>query len=195
MSLKGKKILIDPGHGGSDSGAVGKVDGNKIYEKDLALMFAESAASYIENYTGATVIMTRDTDKFVGINDRWRKGYNEGVDAVISIHWNAKDKETKGTETFYAKTRPQDKSFAQTIQNKVVEYLNTDNIGVKDDTKTHVGSLGVLRYPSSKSYPRALVEVEFIDNESAMEELNRPLYETSLDFATAIKYALEEYFK
>ncbi|SHI61003.1 N-acetylmuramoyl-L-alanine amidase family protein [Lutispora thermophila] len=194
MSLRNKKILIDPGHGGKDGGAEGILDGEKVYEKDLALMFAESVASYIENYTEATVIMTRDSDVDMGINERWKIGFDNNVDAVISIHWNSHNKKSSGTETIYAKTRSQDKHFAEVIQNKVVEYLGTNNRGVKDDTKTKVGSLGILRYPSNKNYPRALVEVEFIDNESAMEALNRPIYETSLDFATAIKEALEEYF-
>jgi len=69
MSLQGKKILIDPKHGGYDSGAKGTLNGETIYEKDLALQFAQSAASYLEN-DGAKVIMTRTTDKYVGINDR-----------------------------------------------------------------------------------------------------------------------------
>ncbi|SCX75642.1 N-acetylmuramoyl-L-alanine amidase family protein [Alkaliphilus peptidifermentans] len=193
MSLQGKKILIDPGHGGWDSGAVGTLKGNQILEKDLALMFALSTQSYLEN-AGATVIMTRDSDEYIGINDRWEMGRDNSVNAVVSIHWNSGSGSAKGTETYYAQNRPQDMAFAQTIQNKVIEWMGTENRGVKDDTKSALGFLGVLRYPSSTSYPRALVEVEFISNETAMNRLDYPLYEASLDFAAGILKGLEEYF-
>lgn len=194
MGLKGKKILIDAGHGGTDSGASGTVNKRTVYEKDLALMFAQSAKSYIEN-AGATVVMTRTSDTTVGINDRWKKGEDNNVDAVISIHFNSGGSTANGTETYYAQTRSSDKSFAEKIQKQVVEYLGTKNLGVKDDTKAAVGSLGILRYPSNKSYPRALVEVEYISNSSAMKELDdRPMYEASLDFAAGIVKGLEDHF-
>lgn len=193
MSLQGKKILIDPGHGGYDSGAKGTLNGETIYEKDLALQFAQSAASYLEN-DGAKVIMTRTTDKYVGINDRWKMGQANHVDAVISIHWNGGSTTASGTETYYAQTRPQDKPFAQTIQANVVDRMGTNDRGVLDDTKSAVGSLGILRYPSGEAYPRALVEIEFITNPTAMEELDYPLYEASLDFAAGILFAMREWF-
>ncbi|SMF77928.1 N-acetylmuramoyl-L-alanine amidase [Paenibacillus uliginis N3/975] len=194
MSLSGKKILIDAGHGGSDSGASGTVNGQTKYEKDLALLFAQSAKSYIEG-AGATVIMTRNSDTAVGINDRWKKGQDNAVDAVISIHFNSGSTSAKGTETFYAQTRSGDKAFAEKLQKRVVEYLGTKNIGVKDDTKAAVGSLGVLRYPTNKNYPRALVEVEYISNSAAMKVLDdQPMYEASLDFAAGILKGLEDHF-
>ncbi|AZK45961.1 N-acetylmuramoyl-L-alanine amidase family protein [Paenibacillus lentus] len=195
MALKGKKILIDPGHGGSDPGASGKLNNKTVNEKDLALTFAESAKSYLEN-AGVTVIMTRTTDKKVEINDRWKKGQDEKVDAVISIHWNGGSTTANGTETYYAQTRSGDKSFAQGLQKGVVGALGTKDRGVLDDTKTAVGSLGVLRYPSgsSYSYPRALIEVEYITNSTALANLDYPMYEASLDFAAGVLKGLQGYF-
>nr|WP_289137790.1 N-acetylmuramoyl-L-alanine amidase [uncultured Brevibacillus sp.] len=49
MSIDGLKFLIDPGHGGSQSGATGTLNGKTIYEKDLNLMFAESVATSLED--------------------------------------------------------------------------------------------------------------------------------------------------
>lgn len=195
MALKGKKILIDPGHGGSDNGASGKLNNKTVYEKDLALTFAQSVASYLEN-AGVTVIMTRNSDKKVEINDRWKKGQDENVDAVISIHWNGGSTTASGTETYYAQTRSGDKPFAQALQNGVVSYLGTKDRGVLDDTKAAVGSLGILRYPSGSSYkyPRALIEVEYITNPTALANLEYPIYEASLDFAAGVLKGLKEYF-
>lgn len=193
MGLNGKKILIDPGHGGTDSGATGTLNGKTIYEKNLTLTFAQSAKSYLEN-AGATVVMTRDDDSTVDINTRWQLGRDENVDAVISIHFNGGSTTARGTETIYAQTRSGDKPFAQALQNAVVAAMGTNDRGVIDDTKTAVGSLGILRYPSNKSYPRALIEVEFITNPDAMEDLDYPLYEASLDFAAGILNGCENYF-
>ncbi|MGZ9583181.1 N-acetylmuramoyl-L-alanine amidase [Paenibacillus marinisediminis] len=80
-------MLVDAGHGGTDSGTSGKVDGITKYDKNWALMFAQSAKSYIEN-DGATVVMTRSSDTFVN------------VDAVISIHFKAGSSTSNGTETY-----------------------------------------------------------------------------------------------
>ncbi|MFB8372284.1 N-acetylmuramoyl-L-alanine amidase family protein [Paenibacillus taichungensis] len=193
MALKGKKILIDPGHGGTDNGASGKLNGSTVYEKNLAFTFANSVKSYLTN-AGVDVVMTRTSDTTVGINDRWQKGQNEKVDAVISIHWNGGSTTANGTETYYAQTRSGDKSFAQTLQTAVVAALGTKDRGVLDDTKAAVGSLGVLRYPSGTTYPRALIEVEYITNSTALANLDYPMYEASLDFAAGVLNGLKNYF-
>src|SRR5690554_5573923 len=91
-SIRGKTIAVDAGHGGSDPGASGSIsypDGSKttIYEKSLTLMFAQYLKEELEFY-GADVVMTRNSDTYVGINDRWRSATNANVDAFISIHFD-----------------------------------------------------------------------------------------------------------
>lgn len=193
MGLQGKKILVDAGHGGSSVGAVGTLNGQTIYEKSLTLMYANSLRGYLE-YDGATVVMTRTTDTYVDTDARWQLGSNENVDAVISIHFNGGSTTARGTETFYALTRPQDLTFTQTVHNGIFQYMGTQNRGVKDDTKTAVGSLAILRYPTSLSYPRCLIEVEFITNPAAMAALDYPLYESSLYFAAGVLTGLRNFF-
>lgn len=105
--LKGKKILVDPGHGGSDPGAVGtlkgeQIKGEQILEKDLTSMFAKSVKSYLE-LDGATVIMTRTTDTNVTINERWQMGRDNNVDAVISVHFNSGPPNAEGVETIISR--------------------------------------------------------------------------------------------
>ncbi|TKI58350.1 N-acetylmuramoyl-L-alanine amidase [Brevibacillus antibioticus] len=71
MSLDGLKFLVDPGHGGSDVGAIGTLNGEDVYEKDLALLFAQAVAETLEDF-GATVYLTRHDDSKVSIDDRWK---------------------------------------------------------------------------------------------------------------------------
>ncbi|WP_064200089.1 N-acetylmuramoyl-L-alanine amidase family protein [Brevibacillus brevis] len=194
MSLDGLKFLVDPGHGGSDVGAIGTLNGEDVYEKDLALLFAEAVAETLEDF-GATVYLTRDDDSKVSIDDRWKLGQQKDVDGVISVHFNSAGSTAKGTETIYAGNRSQDKGFAQTIQREVVNSLGTRDRGVLKDSDTPRGSLGVLRYPSGGNYPRALIEVEFITNESALEDLGPTLDEAAGDFARGVRRAMLDYFQ
>ncbi|MFS0556803.1 N-acetylmuramoyl-L-alanine amidase family protein [Brevibacillus sp. 179-C9.3 HS] len=194
MSLDGLKFLVDPGHGGSDNGSSGTLNGEKIFEDDLCLMFAQAVANTLEDF-GATVYMTRVDDTKVSINDRSDMGEQKKVDGVISVHFNSAGASAKGTETIYAATRPQDKGFAETIQRKVVDALGTRDRGVIKDTDTPRKSLGILRNPRNADYPRALIEVEFISNETALENLGPTLDEAAEDFARGVRRAMLEYFQ
>lgn len=80
--------MVDPGHGGSDVGAIGTLNGEDVYEKDLALLFGQAVAETLEDF-GATVYLTRDDDSKVSIDDRWKLGQQKDVDGVISVHFNS----------------------------------------------------------------------------------------------------------
>lgn len=83
-----KIVVIDPGHGGKDPGAV-SADG-KTYEKNITLDIAKRLSSKITNGTkDVKVLMTRESDKFVSLNDRALIANNAGADLFISIHINA----------------------------------------------------------------------------------------------------------
>ena len=93
-----KKIVLDPGHGGHDSGAVGE----KYKEKDLVLNMALILGKMINmKYPDVEVIYTRTTDVFIPLHERTALANKQKADLFISIHCNAiSNPNTKGTETF-----------------------------------------------------------------------------------------------
>jgi N-acetylmuramoyl-L-alanine amidase len=81
-----RKVVIDPGHGGKDPGAVGSFS----YEKDLTLKLSLKLGGYIkENFPDIEIIYTRDTDKFVELYKRAQMANKQNADLFISIHINA----------------------------------------------------------------------------------------------------------
>lgn len=91
-------IVIDPGHGGKDPGAVGK----EFYEKDLALNIAKALADSIRAFDSTIqVVLTRRTDTFIELYQRATIAQAAKGDFFISIHCNAlKYKDRKGVETY-----------------------------------------------------------------------------------------------
>ena len=98
MDYKIRTVVIDAGHGGHDSGAVG---GNYV-EKDIALSVALKLGSYIKQYLpDVKVIYTRTNDRFVELNERAAIANRNNADVFISIHVNAVSRESiYGTETY-----------------------------------------------------------------------------------------------
>ena len=94
-----RKIVIDPGHGGKDPGAIG-VGG--ITEKDLVLSVAKKLAVKLKNEMGVQVVLTRKDDRFVALEDRTYLANAEDADLFISLHMNASpNAEARGVETYY----------------------------------------------------------------------------------------------
>jgi N-acetylmuramoyl-L-alanine amidase len=93
-----KKIVIDPGHGGKDPGALGK----KSMEKDIALSVALKLGEYInKNLPDVEVVFTRKDDVFIGLSERSKIANESGADLFISIHCNSiADKSPYGAETY-----------------------------------------------------------------------------------------------
>jgi len=80
-------VVIDPGHGGKDPGAVGV---KKTYEKNVALSVCLKLGNLIKtNFPNVKVIYTRNTDEFIGLAARAKKANSAGADLFISIHANA----------------------------------------------------------------------------------------------------------
>lgn len=94
-----KKVVVDAGHGGKDPGAIG-VSGLK--EKDVVLDIARRVRKDLEA-AGVEVLMTRDTEDFVTLNDRTMMASRPDVDLFVSIHANAnKTRGANGIEVYYA---------------------------------------------------------------------------------------------
>ena len=92
-------VVIDPGHGGKDPGAVGK---RGVKEKDVSLGIALYVKNILEGQKKARVVLTRDRDQFVPLERRAWIANSKDADLFVSIHANAhKDRSVNGIETYY----------------------------------------------------------------------------------------------
>ncbi|TMA33796.1 MAG: N-acetylmuramoyl-L-alanine amidase [Deltaproteobacteria bacterium] len=97
LGLKVRRVVVDAGHGGRDTGAIGP---HRVREKDMALAIARKVASRLRSL-GFMVVMTRNEDKFVSLDDRTRIANEAKADLFISIHCNAaKRRKLEGVETW-----------------------------------------------------------------------------------------------
>ncbi|RJO69598.1 MAG: hypothetical protein C4523_06180 [Myxococcales bacterium] len=94
-----RTVVIDPGHGGEDSGAIGK---GKTREKDVVLAVAKKLKLILEKEQGLHVILTRSSDKTMGLFDRTKVANDAQADLFLSIHANANRRSKfSGAETWY----------------------------------------------------------------------------------------------
>lgn len=160
--LKGRTIVIDPGHGGSDTGAIG-VGG--LREKDITLEVSRKVRDILEN-SGVTVVMTREDDRDVygptatdaqELQARVNYGSSTpNVDVFLSIHCNAyTSASSNGTETYYYPKTWLDGLLAQNLQEGMILH------GDRRDRGVHEARFYVCRH---SVMPAALVELAFITN-------------------------------
>ena len=98
LGLGVRKIIIDPGHGGKDPGAMAF----GLKEKDIVLKVAKKLKKVLRKKYGYQVSLTRKTDIFIPLEERTALANTSGADLFVSIHVNAHpDKTTQGIETFY----------------------------------------------------------------------------------------------
>lgn len=124
-----KTIVIDAGHGGKDSGAIGK---SGYYEKKLVLAVALKVGKYIEeNIPNVKVIYTRDSDEFIELHERANIANKNNADLFISIHANsAGSSSAHGTETFVLGLhKTEDNLDVAKRENSVIKY--------EEDTDKH----------------------------------------------------------
>ena len=101
-----RTICLDPGHGGSDLGAVGR---SNLLEKDITLKVAKKLKGIIESKLGLHVVMTRETDEEVSLNSRVAKANNQKAQMFVSIHVNSSyRKAATGPETYYVSLKATD---------------------------------------------------------------------------------------
>ncbi len=154
-------VVLDAGHGGSDSGAVGYMGGNAVLEKTLTLQITNRVKTILEN-AGYTVSMTRTGDTLPSLVERPTQANEENAAVFVSIHINsAEATEANGTEVFYAESNNGDvygttsEKLAKNILNRMLYYMNSTNRGVK--TAEHAVT-------KRCNMPAALAEVGFISN-------------------------------
>lgn len=99
LGLKIGKIVIDPGHGGHDTGTIGP---NGLQEKDLVLEVGRRLGKLLETRLGAEVVYTRKNDTFIPLETRTAVANQQRADLFISIHANSsRDSDARGVETYY----------------------------------------------------------------------------------------------
>ncbi len=112
LGLKIKTIAIDAGHGGHDPGAMGK---GGLREKTVTLDIAKRLAALVRERLGCTVVMTRDTDVFIPLEQRPFIAKSRGADLFVSIHVNANRKrKARGIETYIQSLRASDRDAMAT---------------------------------------------------------------------------------
>ena len=97
--MKIGKIVIDPGHGGHDTGTIGP-DG--LLEKDLVVDVGRRLGKLLESRLGAEVVYTRKDDTFIPLETRTAIANQDQADLFVSIHANSsRDPNARGVETYY----------------------------------------------------------------------------------------------
>ncbi|MFS8629162.1 MAG: N-acetylmuramoyl-L-alanine amidase family protein [Limnochordales bacterium] len=166
--LAGRTIVVDPGHGGRDPGAIGY---SGTYEKDVTLAIGLLVAGMLEK-AGATVVMTRHEDATVELSARTALANAVGADAFVSIHADAVGfgRIASGTSTFFY---PENGDAARSVNRRYAEAIHTEVLGQLglNDRGVHQRALYVVR---NTVMPAALVEVGFIDNPSEEKLLLDP---------------------
>ncbi|KIL78639.1 N-acetylmuramoyl-L-alanine amidase [Bacillus badius] len=175
-------VVLDPGHGGRDSGATGF----GIYEKNVVLDTGLKVNNLFKQ-TPFQVKMTRSTDKFVELRDRVSYAKSVGANTFISIHANAGG--GTGSETYYysAYKNPNvadSKLLATKIQNRLVAAWNLADRGVKN------GNFHVIR---ENTMPAVLVELGFIDRKADNDKLRSDYWRNAA--AKAIYLGTLDYYK
>ena len=179
---KGLLIILDPGHGGLDPGALGP-SGSK--EKDVVLDISLRLRDLLVA-VGCEVHMTRDEDRYVEFPERVRLAKEGKGDIFLSIHANAfRFQEACGTETFYHPDKQSSRLLAEALQASLMEELGRTDRGVKTRR-----DLYVLR---ESSIPTALVEVAFINHPDEERLLLNPEFRQRC--ARALFQGLSRYFQ
>jgi N-acetylmuramoyl-L-alanine amidase len=99
LGLGARRIVLDAGHGGHDPGTIGRAG---LQEKDLVLEVAQRLAPLIRSELKAEVVMTRDSDVFIPLEERTAIANSKGADLFLSIHANSsRNSRARGIETYF----------------------------------------------------------------------------------------------
>jgi N-acetylmuramoyl-L-alanine amidase len=179
--LLGKVIVLDPGHGGHDPGAIG----NGLEEKEVVLNVGLRVEKKLQS-SGAIVVMTRKNDTFLTLDERAQIGNNSNASTFVSIHTNSfSTSSPNGSETYWSSNYygANSKELATEIQKELVKKLGTTDRGVKE------AGFYVIKYTK---IPSVLVELGFISNKSDAVKLASSTYRDKA--ADAIVQGLINYY-
>lgn len=177
-SLAGYNIVIDPGHGGKDPGAIGL---NNVQEKDIVSSTANYVVQHLEE-AGANVITTRSGDYFVPLEERARISNSYNTDAFISLHYDSVSLiPATGVTTYYHSSK--DLNLGKSVQSALSSAVSLPSRG------TEPANYKVLVETDA---PSILLELGFITNPNDLTIAQTSEYQS--DVARGITNGLINYF-
>jgi N-acetylmuramoyl-L-alanine amidase len=206
LGLGVKTIVIDPGHGGKDPGAMAY----GMKEKDIVLAIARQLRPVLEKELGARVILTRENDEFVSLEERTAIANTQGADLFVSLHINAHpSSKVRGLETYYLNlttnaeamrvaamenaTSTHQMSDLQDILSDIMKNSKIEESSrlalqvhnsILDEAQAKgyadIKNLGVKQAPFyvliGAQMPAILIEVAFITNKADVKNIKDPLF-------------------
>ncbi|MBA4393444.1 MAG: N-acetylmuramoyl-L-alanine amidase [Desulfobacca sp.] len=206
LGLGVKRIIIDAGHGGKDTGAIGK---KNFYEKKLTLKIAKKLAQKIQQDLKLETLLTRGVDCFIPLEERTAIANTKHADLFISIHINASpNPQAEGIETYFLNLATDEESIRVAARenatstkrisdmqkilkdlmlntkidesSRLAAYVQQSIVRALNEKYSPVKNLGVKQAPFyvliGARMPAILVEVSFISNDRERERLNQEDY-------------------
>ncbi len=213
LGLKIGRIVIDPGHGGHDTGTLGPTG---LEEKEVVLDVGLKLKKLLEQRTGCEVIMTRSDDTFIPLEERTAIANEKSADLFVSIHANASaDKSARGIETYYlnftsnpdalevaARENATSQEAVHQLQDLIKKIAMTEKIEesqdfarqVQREVYTHVTKVsGAQRDRGTKkapfvvligaNMPSVLAEISFLSNPRDERLLKKSDYREKIAYA------------
>lgn len=221
LGLGVNRIVLDPGHGGKDPGAMA----NGLKEKDIVLHLAKVLKPLLEEEIGCEVILTRDKDTFISLEERTAIANTENADLFISLHINAHPStKVRGIETYYLNLSTNAEAMrvaamenatsthqisdledilADILKNtkinessRLAQKVHTAIIaGLPEKEFGEVHNLGVKQAPFyvliGAQMPAILIEIAFISNKDDADNLKSQQYISAL--AQEISTGIQSY--
>ncbi len=161
-------VVVDAGHGGNDGGTYS----GEIIEKNITLAVAKKMQKLLEEQD-INVIMTRETDEFLGLEARTKISNDNDTDLFISVHCNYYEgsADVKGIECYYAEEDEISKKVAETIMRNIDKISGLRNRGAKEE------DYFVTEFNDA---PAVLVEMGFLSNPTECKNLADSDYQQSL---------------
>ena len=155
--LRGKSIVVDPGHGGHDKGAPGV---NGTHEANNTLAMSRIVVDELR-LLGADVTLNRDSDTFIGLAERAYIANRQQADFFVAIHCDSAGSSAQGSTAYYHANNPADKGLAQFIANRLAAIGDVSSRGYKSDTRIYPSGFAVIRQSQMTG---VLVETGFMSN-------------------------------
>ena len=175
MSLMSFTVVIDAGHGGNDAGAIGLVKG--IQEKHLNLSVAKQLAAKIRaTYPEVKVVLTRETDVFLPLQQRADIVNKNHADLFISIHTNAaENRKACGAETFILGTDRMEDNLDVAMRENAVMKLEADQTVYQGFDPNSIESYIIFELMQNQYMDRSLEFAELVQNQfvGTLQRANR----------------------
>lgn len=206
LGLGVKRIIIDAGHGGKDTGAIGK---KNVYEKKLTLKIAKKLAQRVQQELKVETLLTRGEDYFIPLEERTAIANTKHADLFVSVHVNASpNHQAEGVETYFLNLATDEESIRVAARenatstkrisdmqkilkdlmlntkidesSRLANHVQQRLVEALNEKYPPVKNLGVKQAPFyvliGAQMPAILVEVSFISNDRERERLNQEAY-------------------